>query len=245
VRANDWERFDPTAYVAANYRSISDADRWIAEALLGAWGEIGVRLGGGLDAIDVGAGPNLYPALVALPSVRRLSLIEYSKSNRRYLEAQREELGPDWEEWLGLLEALAPETHGSANLRSSLVARVEVRQGDIFALPEATVDVGQMFFCAESITRNPEEFVRACRCFAEAVRPGGELLAAFMTGSTGYATAGPRYPAVPIGAVDVRAALAGLCEIRRLESVPGGGNVRDGHEGMLFLAARRGSDDGG
>jgi hypothetical protein len=96
-----------------------------------------------------------------------------------------------------------------------------------------------MFFCAESITDDSDEFSRACRHLVGSVRAGGDVIATFMGGSTGYATAGRDYPAVPIDEADVRAALGDVCEIVRLERIPGGDKLRAGATQMLFLTGRR------
>jgi hypothetical protein len=47
-RDHQWRDFDSAAYVAANYRSLRQADRWIAEALLETWAKIADRIGDGL-----------------------------------------------------------------------------------------------------------------------------------------------------------------------------------------------------
>ncbi len=96
-----------------------------------------------------------------------------------------------------------------------------------------------MFFCAESITEQQEEFERACRAFAGAVRPGGVLAAAFLAGSKGYVVAETSFPALSISEESLRAAFAdvatdiAIAPIGVVEE-----EVRSGYSGMLFLTAK-------
>ena len=76
--------------------------------------------------------------------------------------------------------------------------RTEVVQGSIFDLPQRRWDAATMFFCAESITAEQQEFERACAAFAGAVKPGGVLAAAFLAGSRGYRVGEENYPAVAV-----------------------------------------------
>jgi hypothetical protein len=57
-----------------------------------------------------------------------------------------------------------------------------------------------MFFCAESITGRMDEFERACRAYAGAVKPGGALVAAFLVRSGGYEVAGRQFPVLNLSA---------------------------------------------
>ncbi len=234
----DWDDFDPEAYLASNYREILEPDRWLCRALVEAWDDIARSQRPVEAALDVGTGPNLYPVLAALPHARAVTACELSARNRAYLERQVDSLDPSWRVWLALLEGLGP-AYAEEVLLASLRQRFFVTGTSIFDLAAHSSDVASMFFCAESITRDGEEFLTACRTVAAAVRPGGALICAFMAGSGGYTIAGRDYPALPIFEADVLRAFEADCEIRRLERVPGGSSVRHGYEGMLFLYARR------
>ncbi len=68
--------------------------------------------------------------------------------------------------------------------------------------------------------------------------PNGRILCAHMRDSQGYATAGPEFPATPITAADVMSAYiaAGATDVSVVE-IPF--PVRDGHDGVIFVSARR------
>jgi hypothetical protein len=55
-----------------------------------------------------------------------------------------------------------------------------------------------MFFVAESITEDPEEFRAALAGLTGALKPGSPFATAFMAGSNGYPAAGTHFPALPI-----------------------------------------------
>jgi hypothetical protein len=111
-----------------------------------------------------------------------------------------------------------------------------VTQASIFDLPERRWDAATMFFCAESITRDGEEFALACRSFARAVRPGGTVAAAFLSRSEGYAVDGMYFPAVNIDEVALTKVFGE--HLAAISVVPVGiteQEIRTGYTGALFL----------
>jgi hypothetical protein len=96
-----------------------------------------------------------------------------------------------------------------------------------------------MFFCAESITANTEEFQTAVSAFTETVRPGGLIAAAFLAGSSGYEVSGRHYPAVAIDTEDIAACL--VPRVEALEFTPIGlssSEIRSGYCGAIFVTGR-------
>jgi len=230
----DWHAFEAAQYVAANYETISHPDAWLCRALVDSWQRVVMRLGNTVHAIDVGTGPNLYTLLAALPHVRAVRAYEIAASNRRYLLRQRVAIDDCWRQWVDLT---APSTASdfASTVRSQLGRKLEVSEGSVFDLRPAIADVATMFFCAECITDDYGEFKLACLKLIRATRPDGALMCAFMLGSSGYETAGVPLPSVPISEEMVRDVFSPHLAIDRLERVPGGTDVRPGHDGMLFL----------
>jgi hypothetical protein len=207
-------------------------------------------------AIDVGAGTNLYPALLMLPWTERILLADYSVSNVRWLREKIEEPADSavgrWR-WDGFWQEMA-EAEGyrdvgdpSDRLRAACASEpgcAGVERFSIFDLPEAHWDLGTMFFVAESITQKPKEFLAAVEHFLGALTPDAPFAAAFMAGSGGYEVAGTDFPAVPITKEDVEKHLIelGVREptVQTLTTKPA---VRDGYTGMIvatgFASNRR------
>jgi hypothetical protein len=69
----NWDAFDTERYLAANYETITQADRWLCRALADTWTPISARLGRDTVAIDIGTGPNLYTIFAAPPHSRHSS----------------------------------------------------------------------------------------------------------------------------------------------------------------------------
>lgn len=233
----DWSEFDPESYVQHYYADPHPDDdevvRRTAAALKG-------MIPGG-QALDVGTGPNLFPLLAALPRASQMTAWEYSKANVDWLatELQLAKLREPWPHfWDEVRKGYAPETLED-DPTSALRLRANVVQGSIFDLPKRRWDAATMFFCAESITEQQEEFERACRAFAGAVRSGGVLAAAFLAGSKGYVVAETAFPALSISEGSLRAAFAdvatdiAIAPIGVVEE-----EVRSGYSGMLFLTAK-------
>lgn len=120
-----WSKFDPEAYVDANYRSPLEVDLLIVRLMRDYFGkcfEDGVpRTGRG---VDVGAGANLYPALSMLPWCEKVLLLEYAQPNVEYLEKQASPAGfdtvwdPFWDQ-LGEHPAYAAVEPAAGSARSS------------------------------------------------------------------------------------------------------------------------------
>ena len=91
-----WAKFDPEAYVDANYRSPLEVDLLIVRLMRDYFGKSftdgAPRTARG---VDVGAGANLYPALSMLPWCEKVLLLEYAQPNVEYLEKQASPAGFD------------------------------------------------------------------------------------------------------------------------------------------------------
>ncbi len=235
----NWAAFDPDAYFDHYYGEPHPDDELVARKAATALRRFaGERRD--LQLLDVGTGANLIPLLAALPVAQSLTAWEYAASNVAWLEAefQRDSLRPQWQTfWLQVIDVYGAEA-SHLDAAQKLRRCAFVQQGSIFDLPVAQFDAASMFFCAESITHDPQEFTRACHAFANAVRSGGLLVAAFLARSQGYEVGGIEYPAVPIDEASVAAIFAPLCRSCKVETIGlCDAQVRSGYSGMIFLVA--------
>ena len=236
-----WSNFDPQSYVDHYYADPHPDDdevvrRTCAALIAGAAGRTD------LDVLDVGTGPNLFPLLSALPVARAITAWEYAGSNIAWLkqEVGRPELRAPWLHfWSVARAAHAIVSADAAAPLAALRGKLDAVQGSIFDLPTARWDAATMFFCAESITARQDEFETACARFADAVRPGGMLAAAFLAGSRGYTVGQEDYPAVSVGPNELQAAFDRVAAEIKIERIGDREEeIRSGYSGMLFLTAR-------
>ena len=232
-----WDEFAAADYYDHNYLRLREDDAEILELVAGWFAQEAAERPAG-DAIDVGAGPNLYPSLSMLPHSHTVTLREYSTSNVEFLRAQTAELPERWEPYWNLISPDA--RHGDfAKARALLAERARVEQGSIFDLPQSHWDMGTMFFVAESISQDPVEFASAVGHFVRALRPGSPFAAAFMEQSDGYEVAGVRFPATPVGLQDIRYCLGALStELRVLRVEMRPAPLRPGYTGMIVAVGR-------
>jgi len=204
----DWRTFNSVSYWEDNYRVLRSDDREIVQAVAGFFSDHfgknpGTELLRGLDA---GSGANLYPALGLLPWSGKITLTDLAPGNIAWLNraaagigVENEEGGwvwqPSWAEY-----ARFPGYRQLANPRQLLAVRHEVLRLNVLELPEADWDLGTMFFVAESMTSDQDEFRAASTAFLRALVPGAPFAAAFRGGAFEYQVAGVSFPAV--GAVD-------------------------------------------
>ena len=234
----DWTLFDSEAYFQHYYgEPHPDDDRVIGCAVQAV--KRAAPAGVPLDIVDVGTGPNLIPLFCTLPRAKRLTAWEYAQSNVAWLEAEigSTTLRPQWSHfWRVTREAYGPEWQLPQDPLPELRAKVTVKQGSIFDLPERRFDAATMFFCAESITAKFEEFEAACVSYARAVKPGGTLIAAFLVRSKGYIVADKPFPVLDVSEQSIQRVFAPYIVEPRTERI---GiverEIRSGYSGFVLL----------
>jgi len=231
----DWGRFDPERYRLNNYEFVRAEDRRLTELAALSF----KQLQPGALVLDVGTGSNLYPLLAALPRAAQLTAWEWGATNVEWLRATlAKPIEPVWREFWGVIRAAYGEAGIDESLIGTLGAKTRVVQGSIFDLPERQWDASSMFFCAESITSDRQEFEAAMAAWCCAVKSGGVLVGAFMEKSGGYQVGGEHFPAFALDADQLRAVTERIADVAHLERVPIVQEIRHGYDGMLFMAAR-------
>ncbi|MFE9673234.1 SCO2525 family SAM-dependent methyltransferase [Streptomyces sp. NPDC006259] len=245
-----WDAFDPDEYIKRNYLEIQPVDRAILTRVRDHFTDHFMKHGGrGGSGIDVGAGPNLYPALAMLPWCGRITLLERSEWNLEYLRGQLSGYDANWDQFWEVLESGA-DGEGAAytGLGADPRARFgeavgKPRRGSLFDLcgKKPAWDLGTMFFVAESITTSLEEFRRGVGCFMGALKGGAPFAAAFMEHSEGYSVGAQEFPARDIDEEEVRTVLGPYVEAD-MEVVCLDNPkqlVRHGYTGMILACGRR------
>jgi hypothetical protein len=214
----NWDKFNSRRYFFDNYRKVGDDDRRIVEIVRDFFAD--AKLPSDAHAVDVGAGANLYPSLAMLPFCAKLDLLEFSRSNIRWLRRRRgwlrgwlwTKLDRSWNRfWRVYAENprywdYAPGRAPLGDFRRKAV----VQKADVFELPKGEYHLGTMFFVACSLSTELTDFNEAVERFVRSLKPHAPFAAAFMTGSTGYEVAGRRFPAVRIYEADVSRSLEGI-----------------------------------
>jgi hypothetical protein len=238
-----WSRFDSDDYYRRNYRVLHPEDRQImriaSDFLIGHF-----RDGDTAEsAIDVGAGTNLYPALLMLPWAAEITLVDVAEPNVAWLSDNVYEPPTPWP-WQPFWGELSELTgyRGVVAPQRTLATRCRIGQCSIFDLEPARWDLGSMFFVADGMTRDPYEFAAGVGSFVRSLRPGAPFVAAFMKNSLGYEVGGRDYPAVRVD----RDSLGGLFEtlaMRQFDVLTTDRTrevVRSGYEGMLVVTGLAG-----
>lgn len=236
--AVQWSDFDADEYWRINYATVLPEDAEIIQTaskfLIEACGDP-VRL---KQALDVGAGTNLYPALLMLPWAGHIVFTEYASPNIDWLSENLADAPGEWR-WQSFWDLVAglPCYRTVEDPRRMLAAGHEVRTLSIFDLPRRTWDLGSMFFVADGMTTDEAEFETAVRAFLDALLPGSPFLMAFMEGSTGYDVRGRRFPSVKItprslDALLTKLPITGTSVLRTDNSIR---RLRPGYEAMLLV----------
>jgi|HubBroStandDraft_5_1064220.scaffolds.fasta_scaffold01797_2 hypothetical protein len=197
--AAPWSDFDAEAYWKFNYDALLPEDVQIIERasnfLIDACGSRAPIS----NAVDVGAGTNLYPALLMLPWTERIAFTEYVRANIDWLN-QNLAYAPDewvWQPYWDLVAGL-PGYRDVEQPRCRLATNHEIRYESIFELPRRAWGLGSMFFVADGITSDEKEFELAVRSFLGSLTPEAPFMMAFMEKSVGYDVAGVTFPAVEV-----------------------------------------------
>ncbi|MFE6855027.1 class I SAM-dependent methyltransferase [Streptomyces sp. NPDC057674] len=240
VRRNqdaDWDAWPVADYLAENYRRLHPCDTEVIHHHAAVYRDCAP--GSLARTLELGAGPNLYPLMLAGAASRRIDALEPSAANLRYLRHQLDE-GPDasWQPFYTLCRSLDPALPESG---AEALRPVRVMPGGIDDLVPGTYDLASMNFVAESVTEDSAEFTLFCDAFVRAVRPGGRLLAAFMERMPSYRIGtGPVWPAFPVDEAALRSVFGPRTTGLRIARVAKDPTLPEyGDTGILLLTARR------
>jgi hypothetical protein len=235
--AVDWDRWPVEHYLAENYRELHPSD----DAVLAHHSAFYRRFAPGEAAVSLefGAGPNLYPLMLAAGASRRIDAVERSAANLAYLTDQLAN-GPD-PSWLPFWARCRELNPALPDRLAAALSRVRVVPGDALDTPPDTYDLASMNFVAESATEEPAEFARFCHVFTRSVRPGGQLVATFMENMPTYHLGdGSRWPGYPVDVALVEATFAPDVRELAVTRIDADPTLPDyGYTGMILLTARR------
>ncbi|MGW2717616.1 class I SAM-dependent methyltransferase [Streptomyces sp. NPDC001492] len=231
----DWDRWPVADYLAENYRDLHPSDAAVithhsAFYRRFAPGSVG-------RSVEFGAGPNLYPLILAAAASRRIEAVDAGAGNIAYLERQIQ-CGPDasWLPFHALCRRLNPDL--PATLAGAL-AHVNVVHADVRELEPAGYELASMHFVAEGATEDYAEFTDFCRAFVRCVVPGGHLVAAFMENMPTYRI-GPvsRWPGCPVDPDMVTRVFTPMTRDLSVHHIDADPTLPDyGDSGMVLLTA--------
>lgn len=230
-----WDAFDVERYVADNYAALHDADREIIQRLSAYYRRMPAGSAG--RTLELGAGPNLYPLMLAAGVSRAIDVVEPSAANVAHL--RRVLSGPPDAHWTPFWETCRAGNPDLPENLSRVLSKVRVLHGGADDLPVGWYGGASMFFVAESVTGDLQEFRAICARLACAVRPGGHVVAAFMAGMPSYELAGQLLPSCPVDAWTVREALAPHLRNLRVGHIRPDPSLPYDCDGMLLATGRR------
>jgi hypothetical protein len=237
----DWDRWPVEQYLKEIYEQLHPIDA----AVIDHHNEYYRSLppGGLARSLEFGAGPNLYPLMLAAGCSRAIDALDPSSTNVSYLRRQLAD-GPD-EHWSAFY---ARCRLGNDTLPLSLaeaLSRVRVVQADGLSVSPCRYDLASMHFVAEGVTESRDEFSALCLAFIRSVRPGGHLIAAFMENLPSYRlSVGPQWPAYPVDDDKVRQVFHAHTEDLVIDRLDTDSTLPEyGESGMVLLSARRSSGD--
>lgn len=233
----DWDSWPVQDYLGENYRELHPSDAAVISHHSAFYRRFAP--GSAARSLEFGAGPNLFPLILAAAVSRRIDAVEASATGVAYLTSQLEQ-APDasWLPFHALCHRLNPEVPPTL---PEALAGVRVVHGDIRALPPGAYDIASMNFVAEGVTEDFAEFTDLCHRFVRCVVPGGHLVAAFMenmpTYRIGPASQWPGCPVNPAVVTEVFAPLTERLAVTRIDADP---TLPDyGDSGMVLLTAAR------
>lgn len=209
-----WKDFDVIEYVTRKYgKTLLKEDRFIISKVIETVQKLDIKPGSLQTVADVGAGPNLYPAMLFAPLVKsksdggQIDLIEYSQANRAYVESilhgDGKPLVPE-SVWRKFEELMARESDLWEHALNGVKEKARVVAGDIFELPTDYYDAISSYFVSESITEDMATCKKAVDSLINATKKDGFLMIAHMLGTQAWpAGEGTQFPAVPITVEDL------------------------------------------
>lgn len=233
----DWDSWPVQEYLAENYRVVHPSDLGVIEHHSAFYRGLGADSIG--SSVELGAGPNLYPLMLAAGVSRDIHAVEPGAASVAYLTRQlREGPDPSWDPFWSVCLQRQPAL--PATLAEALT-RVRLTHAPIASVEPGRYDLASMHFVAESVTEEKAEFQALCAAFVAAVRPGGLLVAAFMENMGRYHLGdGSTWPGYPVDEAAVREAFAPYTDRLELERIDADPTLPEyGYTGMVLLTGRR------
>jgi len=233
----DWDRWPVQDYLTENYRQLHPADLAVIEHHSRFYRRFPP------DSVDrsleFGAGPNLYPLMMAAAVSRHIHAVEPSAASVAYLTRQLTD-GPD-ASWAAFYRECRWQQSALPATLTEALARVEVSRGRADSIAPGGYGLASMNFVAESVTEDADEFDELCGRFVASVAPGGYLVAAFMENMARYELGdGSAWPGYPVDERRVGTAFAGRTEELAITRTGADPSLPDyGYTGMVLLTARR------
>ncbi|MCH0565955.1 class I SAM-dependent methyltransferase [Streptomyces sp. MUM 2J] len=238
----DWNSWPVQDYLAENYRELHPSDRAVIVHHAAFYRRLGPR--SIARCVEFGAGPNLYPLMLAAAAGRAIDAVEAGAANVSYLRHQLHR-GPD-DSWLPFYELCRRLLPALPPTLPRALSRVRVVHGDVRDVPPGTFGLASMHFVAEGVTEDFPEFAALCRTFARSVVPGGFLVAAFMENMPTYRIGrDSRWPGCPVDPGVLRDVFSPLTEQLRVTRIDADPTLPDyGDSGMVLMTARTPSPPG-
>ncbi|HSD55735.1 MAG TPA: hypothetical protein VLA92_01125 [Candidatus Saccharimonadales bacterium] len=250
----DFKKFDPLEYVERNYgqpEAMVD-DQNICRIVSFALSKLGVR---DASAVDIGCGPNPYPAMLLAPFASSIDLLEYSPPNREYMAALlsgglSDQQMQVWPKFGKHMVEGGGDIYKDALPRLQQMAaegRVDVRFGDIFKLPKKQWKIASLYFVDDSISIYRSDHREAVASTCEAIEDEGLVVAGNMLNNKkhlGYqAGAGKVFPNISQNALELKQAYTDNKMFSLVIETAGVEKARKGYDGMaVVLAAHSGSE---
>jgi NNMT/PNMT/TEMT family len=233
-----WSKFDADGYWKNNYAALFPEDEEIIRFASAFLIEACAGRPAAREAVDIGSGTNLYPALLLMPWARRIVLTDYAETNIDWLVSNLPDAPGEWV-WQPFWNLVAdlPGYRDVDRPRRHLASAHEVRRLSVFDLPARAWDLGTMFFVADGMTTDEAEFEAAVRAFLGALTAGAPFLMAFMAGSEGYDVSGIKFPSVRLTDVSL-AALVSRLPVSRARFLRTDNTVRPlrpGYDAMILI----------
>lgn len=245
----DWNQFDPTAYLDEYYADIGSENL----ALLRFLAETYQDLPEGGVMLDFGGGPTIYPLISAATRVDEIHFSDYLEANlaevRRWLEAEPDAF--DWDPFIRValeVETGSPASTADVNERAARIRERVTRlmRCDASRTPPiegspGPYDVVLTNFCAESATSDRWQWQAYMVNIVSALKPGGRLVLSALKGATRYSVGAESFPAVDIREDDLVELLEDTGFSRKgieVRSIPADRPTRD-YEGLMLAVAEK------
>ena len=233
----DWDTWPVEEYLTENYREVHPADLAVIDHHSRYYRQFPADTFE--RSVEFGAGPNLYPLMLAAGVSRHIHAIEPSANSVAYLRQQLRDV-PE-ASWAAFYQACRERLPTLPEDPRDALSRVTVAQVRAQDVDPGAYDLGSMHFVAESVTEDRDEFEALCGLFVRSVRPEAPVVAAFMENMGRYGLGdGSRWPGYPVDADKVAAAFDGITTELHIDRIDADETLPDyGYTGMVLLTARR------
>ncbi len=244
---NEYENFDPLAYLTEYYQNIGEENAFLLQQLAHAYREF---KDDSLSILEVGGGPTIYQLISAAPKAKIIHFTDYSQANlaevSRWLQGSSQAF--DWRSYIeyAIKAEGAQKLDTIKNRETKLKSKIktltvfDILNNRAQKSINTNYDLVSSIFSSDAITHSLAEWENVLKNMLNLVKPSGYLLLVGVFGSKGWISGSSSFVATNLNEDIVKSTLKkNHLKIIRFAKIDSETHGKQGYDGVFFSLSQK------